>query len=47
LIGVKPWYDVPMGLKLSVTTKVPARSTGRLVDALTDLVRPLTEKMGL
>ncbi len=34
-------------VKLSVRTTIPAKSTGRLLDALTDVIRPLTERMGL
>lgn len=34
-------------VNLSVRTSIPAKSSGRLLDALTDLIRPLTERMGL
>jgi hypothetical protein len=32
---------------LSVKTTVPAKSSGRLVDAITDIIRPITERLGL
>jgi len=34
-------------LTVSVKTTVPAKSSGRLLDALTDIIRPFTEKRGL
>ena len=34
-------------VNISVRTSIPAESSGRLLDALTDLIRPLTERMGL
>jgi hypothetical protein len=34
-------------LRVSVKTTVPAKSAGRTLDALTDVIRPLTEWMGL
>ena len=34
-------------LHVSVKTTVPARSSGRLLDALTDMIRPFTERRGL
>ena len=33
--------------KLNVKTEVPAKSVGRLVDALTDIIRPFSEARGL
>ncbi|MBC7151814.1 MAG: hypothetical protein H5U22_20715 [Rhizobium sp.] len=39
--------DVGLGAKVEVTTEVPASSAGRLVDALTDLIRPFSEARGL
>jgi hypothetical protein len=33
--------------KLEIKAQVPARSAGRLVDALTDIIRPFTEARGL
>ena len=34
-------------VSLSVKTTIPSKSSGRLLDALTDVIRPLTERMGL
>jgi len=34
-------------VKLSITAKIPTKSSGRLLDALTDVIRPFTERMGL
>jgi hypothetical protein len=34
-------------LEAKVSTEIPAQSTGRLVDAITDLFRPFTERRGL
>ena len=34
-------------VRLSLKSSVPAKSAGRLVDALTDLIRPITERQGL
>lgn len=34
-------------LQLSISTEIPKRSSGRALDALTDLFRPLTEAAGL
>jgi hypothetical protein len=34
-------------LPLLVTAKLPAKSSGRLLDALTDIIRPFTERRGL
>jgi hypothetical protein len=34
-------------LTVSVKTTVPAKSSGRLLDALTDIIRPFTERRGL
>jgi uncharacterized Zn finger protein len=39
--------DVGASAKLEVKTRVPAKSTGRLIDALTDIIRPFTEARGL
>ena len=39
--------DVGASAKLEVKTRVPAKSAGRLVDALTDIIRPFTEARGL
>lgn len=33
--------------KLEVKAEVPAESTGRLLDALTDIIRPFSESRGL
>jgi hypothetical protein len=34
-------------IRVSVRTTVPAKSSGRLLDALTDVIRPFTERRGL
>lgn len=34
-------------LKIGLETRIPEKSTGRLVDALTDIIRPLSESRGL
>jgi hypothetical protein len=34
-------------LEAKVSTEIPAQSTGRLVDAITDWFRPFTESRGL
>jgi hypothetical protein len=34
-------------LTVAVKTTVPAKSTGRLLDALTDIIRPFTDRRGL
>jgi hypothetical protein len=43
--------DIGLGAKASleakVSTEIPAQSTGRLVDALTDILRPFSERRGL
>lgn len=41
--------DVSAGvnLKAEVTTEIPSESSGRLLDALTDIMRPFSEKRGL
>lgn len=43
--------DVGLGLKASLTAKVsmeiPAASSGRLLDAITDIIRPFSERRGL
>lgn len=46
-----PKIKVDIGAKLSaqakISTKVPAKSAGRLIDALTDVFRPFSERRGL
>lgn len=44
-----PKIDIAISAKasLEVKTEIPAQSTGRLVDALTDIIRPFSEKRGL
>jgi len=41
--------DVSAGvnLKAEITTEIPSDSSGRLLDALTDIIRPFSEKRGL
>jgi hypothetical protein len=34
-------------VRLSVKTTIPSKSPGRLLDALTDIIRPFTEQRGL
>jgi hypothetical protein len=45
----KPPVSVEVGLKagLEVKAEIPEKSVGRLVDSLTDLIRPFTEARGL
>lgn len=47
----KAKFQIDLGakaeLKLGIEAKVPENSTGRLVDALTDIIRPLSENRGL
>jgi len=38
---------LPLPVRISVKTSIPAKSSGRLLDALTDLIRPITESRGL
>lgn len=33
--------------KIEVKTEIPTASSGRLVDALTDIIRPVSESLGL
>lgn len=39
--------DVGVKASLEVKAEIPPATTGRLVDALTDIIRPFTEKQGL
>jgi hypothetical protein len=39
--------SIEVGAPVSITAEVPAESTGRLLDALTDAIRPFTESRGL
>ena len=41
--------DIGLGAKasLEVSTEIPAQSSGRLLDALTDIIRPFSERRGL
>ena len=45
----KPAISVEVGLKagLEVKAEIPEKSVGRLVDSLTDIIRPFTETRGL
>ena len=45
----KVTVDIGLGAKasLEVSTEIPAQSTGRLLDALTDIIRPFSERRGL
>jgi hypothetical protein len=45
----EPKVNVELGAsaRLEIKTEIPAKSTGRLVDALTDLIRPFSEARGL
>src|ERR1700688_2961039 len=47
--GGKPPVSVEVGLRgiVELKTEIPKESTGRLVDALTDIIRPFTEARGL
>jgi hypothetical protein len=39
--------DLAASARAEIKTEIPAASSGRLVDALTDMIRPFTEKRGL
>jgi hypothetical protein len=39
--------DVGASARAEVKTEIPAKSAGKLVDALTDIIRPFSEKRGL
>lgn len=39
--------DSPVRLKAELKTEIPSESSGRLLDALTDIIRPFTERRGL
>lgn len=39
--------DVGVGAKANVSTEIPSESSGRLLDALTDIIRPFSERRGL
>ena len=39
--------DVGFGAKAEIRTEIPAQSSGRLLDALTDMLRPISETRGL
>lgn len=47
----KPLINVevssPISLKAEIKTEIPSESSGRLLDALTDIIRPFTETRGL
>lgn len=47
----KPKVQIDLGakaeVKFGIDAKIPEKSAGRLVDALTDLIRPLSESRGL
>lgn len=45
----KPPISLELGAKasLEIKTVIPEESTGRLIDALTDIIRPFTESRGL
>jgi hypothetical protein len=40
-------YKVDIGAKLEIKTEVPSDASGRLVNAVTDAVSPITEYLGL
>lgn len=37
----------PVSIKAEIKTEIPSASSGRLLDALTDAIRPFTEARGL
>jgi hypothetical protein len=39
--------DVGVSAKANVSTEIPSESSGRLLDALTDIIRPFSERRGL
>lgn len=42
-----PKFDVGLSAKVELNAEVPAQSIGRLLDALTDILRPFSEARGL
>lgn len=45
--SIKVDFGAKAEAKLEVTTEIPSESSGRFVDALTDIIRPFSEKRGL
>lgn len=39
--------DIGVGAKAEIKTEIPTESSGRLLDALTDIIRPFSERRGL
>lgn len=39
--------DIGIGAKAEVKTEIPSESSGRLLDTLTDIIRPFSERRGL
>ena len=44
---VKIDFGAKAEAKLEVKTEIPSESSGRLIDALVDIIRPFSEKRGL
>ena len=46
-VAVDIGLSAKASLEAKVSTEIPAQSTGRLLDALTDIIRPFSERRGL
>jgi len=46
-VAVDIGLSAKASLEVKVSTEIPAQSTGRLLDALTDIIRPFSERRGL
>ena len=46
-VDIQVGLSARASLEATVSTEIPAQSTGRLVDAITDLFRPFAERQGL
>src|SRR5947209_4074830 len=45
--GAKLDIGIKAGLEAKLTTEIPKESSGRLLDSLTDIIRPFSEARGL
>jgi hypothetical protein len=46
-VGVDVGLSARASIEAKISTEIPPQSTGRLVDAFTDIIRPFTERRGL
>lgn len=46
-VAVDVGLSARASIEATISTEIPAQSTGRLVDAFTDIIRPFTERRGL